>query len=80
MLKIRSIFLLAAVLLSCFLFSCTPDTPKEEEQNLVITVDPDPGSTVAKAFGSTYTFKLVITTKMPEQGADVTVDFKKRPR
>ena len=80
MLKIRSTFLLAAVLLSCLLFSCTPDTPKEEEQNLVITVDPDPGSTVAKAFGSTYTFKLVITTKMPEQGADVTVDFKKRPR
>lgn len=77
MLNIKSIFLLASFILSSVFISCTPDKPKEEEQNLVITVDPDPGSTAAKSFGSTYTFKLVVTSKMPEQGVDVTVDYKK---
>ena len=77
MINIKTTFLLASLFLSTMLISCTPDTPKEEEQNLVINVDPDPGTASAKSFGSTYTFKLVVTSKMPEQGIDVTVDYKK---
>jgi hypothetical protein len=77
MLNIKTTLLLATLFLSSVFISCTPDTPKEEEQNLVINVDPDPGTSVAKAFAGSYTFKLVVTSKMPEQGVEVTVDFKR---
>src|SRR5688572_2209600 len=77
MLNIKSTCLLVSLFLSCLFVSCDPDKPKEEEQTLSIAVDPDTGSTTAKAFASTYTFKLVVVSKMPEQGVDVTVDFKK---
>lgn len=77
MLKIRSTFLLFGLLVSCLFIACDPDKPKEEEQNLNIAIDPDSGSTIAKAFAGTYTFKLVIVSKMPEQGVNVTVDFRK---
>src|SRR5688572_10445331 len=77
MLNIKTLLLLITLFFSFAFFNCTPDQPKEEEQALVIAIDPDPGSTLAKSFGSTYNFKLVISSKMPEQGVSVDVDFKK---
>jgi hypothetical protein len=77
MLKIKTPLLLLALFFSFAFLNCTPDQPKEEEQALVIAIDPDTGTTLAKAFGSTYSFKLVISSKMPEQGVSVDVDFKK---
>jgi len=72
------VFILALPLL---IVSCskgsgdTPQTPSEE--NLVISIDPDPGSAIAKALGANYDFKLKINSKMPDQGIEGTVQFRK---
>ncbi len=53
----------------------TPPTPGEE--NLVISIEPDPGTTVVKALGTTYDFRVNITSKIPTQGVTITVTFKR---
>ena len=57
--NIKTRLLLTALFFAIAFTRCTPDQPKEEEQALVTAIDPDTGSTLAKAFGSTYSFKLV---------------------
>lgn len=52
-----------------------PNPPAEE--NLVISVDPDPGAAGAKALGANYVFKLLITSKIPEKGVEGTVVFRR---
>lgn len=52
-----------------------PNPPAEE--NLVISIDPDPGAAGAKALGASYAFKLLINSKMPEKGVEGTVVFRK---
>jgi hypothetical protein len=74
---LKTPLLLITLFFSFAFVNCTPDKPKEEEQALTIAIDPDTGTTVAKAIGPTYGFKLVITSTMPEQGVTVDVDFKK---
>lgn len=54
-----------------------PTPPPVTEDNLVISIEPDPGTTVVKALGATYDFKLNITSKMPPQGVTITVTYKK---
>jgi hypothetical protein len=51
-------------------------TPTAEE-NLVIAIDPDPGSstTPVKTTGPTYNFNILIQSAMPPQGVDVKVKF-----
>ncbi len=43
------------------------------EENLVINVDPNPGSTTAQSLGATYDFRVVISSKMPASGVKVDV-------
>lgn len=72
------------VLLSFVLLSCSKGgggggnpPPPPTEENLSIGVDPDPGADFAKALGASYDFKLQIKSKMPEQGIEGTVVFRK---
>ncbi len=72
-----------AVTLSLLFISCSkgggnnpPPNPPAEE-NLVISIDPDPGAAGAKALGASYVFKLLINSKMPEKGVEGTVVFRK---
>jgi len=55
------------------------DTPTPAESNLVISLDPDPGSstTPVKATGATYSFNVVIKSAVPPQGVTVKVDYVK---
>jgi hypothetical protein len=52
-----------------------PNPPAEE--NLVISIDPDPGAAGAKALGASYVFKLLITSQIPEKGVEGTVVFRR---
>ncbi|ANE52190.1 hypothetical protein [Flavisolibacter tropicus] len=47
------------------------------EENLVIAIDPDPGSstTPVKVTGATYNFNIVIKSAVPARGVDVKVKF-----
>jgi len=76
-------FFVFILILPLFIISCSrgggdnpPPTPPAEE-NLSIAIDPDPGSAIAKALGASYDFKLLINSKMPAQGVEGTVVFKK---
>jgi len=51
--------------------------PVVAEENLVISIEPDPGATVVKALGATFDFKLNIISKIPPQGVTITVTYKK---
>lgn len=51
--------------------------PAPTEENLSIGIDPDPGSGFAKALGASYDFKLEIKSKMPAQGVEGTVVFRR---
>jgi len=51
--------------------------PPPTEENLVIGIDPDPGADFAKALGASYAFKLQVKSKMPPQGIEGTVIFRK---
>ncbi len=55
----------------------TPPPPQPVEENLVIALDPDPGSTTVKSLGASYDFKVIIQSKMPAQGVSVNVSYKK---
>lgn len=50
-----------------------PPPPPPAEENLVINLDPDPGTTTAAALGANYDFKVVIQSKMPTAGVKVDV-------
>ena len=51
--------------------------PPPTEENLSIGIDPDPGADFAKALGATYDFKVLVKSKMPAQGVEGTVEFRK---
>lgn len=76
---IRSLFLLVAASMMLFSTACNDggNKPTEVEENLVIAIDPNPGSAIATALGATYTFKVTITSKMPSQGVDITTTYRK---
>jgi hypothetical protein len=52
-----------------------PALPKEE--NLVFSIDPDPGSGVAVALSGTYVFKVTIGSKLTTSGVKVDLTTKK---
>ncbi len=53
----------------------TPDPPKEE--NIVFSIDPDPGSGVAVALSGTYAFKVNVSSKLTTSGVKVDLTTKK---
>lgn len=74
---------LLAFILPLLIISCSKgggggdNPPPPAEENLVIAIDPDPGASIAKAVGANYDFKLKINSKMPNQGVEGTVEFRK---
>ena len=42
----------------------------------MIALDPDPGSSIVTAVGTSYTFKVNISSKLPTQGVDVTTTYR----
>ena len=52
-----------------------PTLPKEE--NIVFSIEPDPGTGVAVAIGGTYGFKVNITSKLPGSGVKLDLTTKK---
>ena len=70
-------FILPLLIISCSKGGGGGDNPPPAEENLVIAIDPDPGSAIAKAVGANYDFKLKINSKMPAQGVEGTVEFRK---
>ncbi|MFC0775198.1 hypothetical protein [Terrimonas alba] len=78
--KIKSVLFafLAVLILSCSKGGSDPNPPTPPaEENLSIGVDPDPGAETAKTLGSSYDFKVLIKSKMPEKGVEGTVTFRK---
>lgn len=75
--KVQFLALLVMVPFLFFYCSKKGGTTTGQEENLIIAIDPDPGSAVAKALGASYEVKLTIQSKMPPQGVDVTVVYKK---
>ena len=65
------ILLLTVVLHSCY----THEDDNIGEAKLVISVDPEPGSTIARTLGTTYDFRVAITSRMPPRGVDITVAY-----
>ncbi|HYH16174.1 MAG TPA: hypothetical protein VD794_13190 [Flavisolibacter sp.] len=55
------------------------EIPPPEDENLVVKITPDPGSstTPVKANGPTYNFNIVIESKIPADGVEVKVKFTK---
>ena len=71
-------FILPLLIISCSKGGGSdPPPPPPTEVNLSIAIDPDPGSTIAKALGASYDFKLLINSKMPALGVEITVVFRK---
>ncbi len=64
----------------CMTISCTkkstptptpPTPPVEVEENILFSLDPDPGTTIAPAFSETYSFKVILSSKMPSSGVKI---------
>ena len=55
----------------------TPPPIVPEEVNIKFSIDPDPGSSVAVALGSTYNFKVNVSSKLPTGGVKVDIITKK---
>lgn len=69
--------ILYSLLLALFVFtgiSCKKSTPAEPpEANLMIALNPDPGTTVVPALGATYAFKLLINSTPPKNGVKIDI-------
>ena len=76
-----SIFLIVVF----FLFSCSkkettptpPPPPPPTEENLVFSIDPDPGSGNAIANAENYAFSVKVSSKMPSLGVKLDLATKK---
>jgi hypothetical protein len=72
---------LCVVILFTLCISCSKNNSGSgtttDEENLQIAINPDPAGSLVKALSDTYTFDLIIKTRMPPQGVDVTVTCKK---
>lgn len=62
---------------SCSKKSTDPPTPVETEQQIVITLDPDPGASTAVSMSANYSFTVKITSKMPASGVILEYTTKK---
>jgi hypothetical protein len=72
------------IILFSFLLSCSKDNSNQNssssespDENISFTIDPDPGSIVAIALSSTYSFKINVTSKITSKGLKIEVITKK---
>jgi hypothetical protein len=76
--KMRYILTMIGILfMTLGLNSCYTDEglPTDMEENLVINLDPDPGSTPVRTMGATYDFRVAIASRIPARGVDITVVY-----
>jgi len=73
-----SILALMVFTMSFGIIACKKDKPSAEA-DLVMSINPDPGNatTPVVAMGSSHTFQVNISSKMPGKGVDVAVVYKK---
>ena len=57
----------------------TPPPPVVVEDNILFTLDPDPGTTTATASSGVYSFKVILSSKMPTTGISIDITTKADP-
>jgi hypothetical protein len=61
----------------CLAISCTkkstPAPVVEVEENILFSLDPDPGTTTRTVNAESYSFKVILNSKMPTSG--ITIDY-----
>ena len=61
----------------------TPPPPPppvvEVEDNILFSLDPDPGTTTATALSGIYSFKVILSSKMPSTGISIDITTKTDP-
>ncbi|ANE52981.1 hypothetical protein [Flavisolibacter tropicus] len=69
---------LLASLFALWLCNCAaPDLGElGVEQDLVVALDPDAGSAIARTLGTTYDFKVLVKSSMPPQGVTISVVYR----
>jgi RNA polymerase subunit RPABC4/transcription elongation factor Spt4 len=72
--KILVIVIALIALVTC---SKKGGTSTEQEENLVVIIEPDPGSTIARALGASYDLKVIVQSKMPAQGVEISITYRK---
>lgn len=72
--------------ISCTKKPATPSTPPTPppppvvvEDNILFSLDPDPGTTTATALSGTYSFKVILSSKMPSTGISIDITTKTDP-
>lgn len=48
-----------------------------KEENLIIAIDPDPGSSFAQSLSINYTFSILVQSRMPASGVIIEISCKK---
>lgn len=78
MIKSKNVLIFS--LIACFIFTgCSKSSSgggntTVQEENLSISIDPDPGTAVAASLGASYDFKINIKSKMPPSGVKIDID------
>lgn len=73
----RLIITLLAGLFAFWLSSCYGDLGEGiGEQDLIVALDPDSGSAIARTLGTTYDFNVLVQSAMPPQGVTVSVVYR----
>jgi hypothetical protein len=80
-----SLMMMVALTISCTKKPATPSTPPTPpppvvvEDNILFTLDPDPGTTTATASSGIYSFKVILSSKMPTTGISIDITTKTDP-
>lgn len=56
-----------------------PPPPVVVEDNILFSLDPDPGTTTATALSGIYSFKVILSSKMPSTGISIDITTKTDP-
>jgi hypothetical protein len=57
----------------------TPPPPVVVEENILFSLDPDPGTTTQTASSGIYSFKVILSSKMPSTGISIDITTKTDP-
>lgn len=81
-----SLMMMVCLTISCTKKSTPTPTPPpppppvvEVEDNILFSLDPDPGTTTATALSGIYSFKVILSSKMPTTGISIDITTKADP-
>jgi len=81
-----SLMMMVCLTISCTKKSTPTPTPPpppppvvEVEDNILFSMDPDPGTTTATASSGIYSFKVILSSKMPTTGISIDITTKADP-